>query len=579
MTRAVRWCWIALLIAAIVSRVVALDSVPLNPDEAQLALAAWEGRIENVEKSQASPFLLMGNALLFSFFGAGDGMARLWPVLAGVLLVMTPFLWRRRLGEVGALVAAGLLLCSPLMWVVSRRLDSTIIGLAGGILFLSALLFDTGEETRAPSKTRAVLLAVGLAVGLTGGPAFYDSVLAFAVAWSIWRLLLRGRRPGSLHDWELDLSLHGGIWPLGAGGLVALLMTIGMGSNWSGWSGLGAGLSAWLAEWRIWDPSPSVIGLLLLYEPLLLFLAVLGVVEALKHRSYTPVVFLSVWGLFALLLTSLRPGTSTLSFVVSLIPLALLGGYGISSLEGEMTRANWMWLGLHTLVGFGLWQTALLALARHTVAYSLNGFEFLGVLVIVLLQGLLAAVFALMFSLPLAVRGMLLSVVALLLSLQVSFGWGVAILRPNSPSEPLVTVGTSQDVRRLVRMVEEWAAKQGERQDTLRVALVEGEEEVTSLLRWAFRDWSRLQVVAQWPGDDVDVVIVPEDYNPLLPDFDAWRGMSFVVTTRVQDEFPGCVQTFPPACPDQVRWYLYRKTPVATVAGKVILWVQQEQGF
>ncbi len=89
-----------------------------------------------------SPLLLVGNTFLFALFGAGDGVARLLPALAGVLVVMLPLLWRKHAGEIGALFAAGLILISPLALFAARRVDGAALATLGAGLILSLFLQD-----------------------------------------------------------------------------------------------------------------------------------------------------------------------------------------------------------------------------------------------------------------------------------------------------------------------------------------------------------------------------------------------------------------------------------------------------
>ena len=54
------------------------------------------------------PLLFEANALFYALFGANDFTARIYPALLGVLLVMSPLLFRRWIGRHAALVC-----CSP----------------------------------------------------------------------------------------------------------------------------------------------------------------------------------------------------------------------------------------------------------------------------------------------------------------------------------------------------------------------------------------------------------------------------------------------------------------------------------
>ncbi len=83
-----------------------------------------------------------------------------------------------------------------------------------------------------PRPISAVLLAAGIALGLTGGPSFYDTLLPGLLAWAAYRWITG------------ETSRHGEL-PLLAGLAGALLISTGLGFRWNGWSGPGDGLLAW----------------------------------------------------------------------------------------------------------------------------------------------------------------------------------------------------------------------------------------------------------------------------------------------------------------------------------------------
>jgi uncharacterized protein (TIGR03663 family) len=67
------------------------------------------------------PFQFFGTALTFFLSGgASDYTVRIFPALFGVALIILPFLFRQRLGRLGALVASGLIAFSPTLLYFSR---------------------------------------------------------------------------------------------------------------------------------------------------------------------------------------------------------------------------------------------------------------------------------------------------------------------------------------------------------------------------------------------------------------------------------------------------------------------------
>jgi len=126
LSRALRWVWLGLLALAVGSRLLGLAAAPLSPGESGTALSAWDVVSTGTWPATAdSPLLLTSQTLLFALLGPSEVTARLLPALAGILLVGLPLLWRKDLGDLGALVAAGLLLTSPTSLFTARRVDGT----------------------------------------------------------------------------------------------------------------------------------------------------------------------------------------------------------------------------------------------------------------------------------------------------------------------------------------------------------------------------------------------------------------------------------------------------------------------
>ncbi len=562
------WLWIALLVLAAATRLAALNLVPLTPAEAAAALtsldavrgAGWPPSLED-----GAPLLAMGNAWLFALFGAGDGMARSLPALMGMLLVILPFLWRERLGEWGAVAASLVFLCSPTLLFAARHLEPTTVGLFGAALLLTATVL--------PRPKADLAAALGLAVGMTGGPAFYDLLLAATVAWSLDRLFSSERAPFSLQGWTR---------PVVGGVAAAMLISVGLGTRWRGWAGPGAGLAAWLTEWRFWRIRPTFLGMLALYEPIPLLAALLlppTVVLLLQRQNRFPAWArrVAMTGPMAFLLVVLRPGALPSVVSVAVLPLALWIGYLVRLVTAHIPPKAEGWIALHGGIAFLLWQTALLAIARHTrieLAYASQGLEWLSLFIVFVLQVLLAAAFAMVVPTEMAFAGMGAGIVAVLLAIQVSFAWGIAFVRPTSTAEPLVQEATLPDVWALRQMVDELAVQRGARRDDLHIALLDTSPKMTAVLRWTLRDYAALRRFEHWPDFWADLVITPDAEAFTTSPMAGWQGMSFVAITYPATVRPFCQQLFPPVCPDPLRWYLYRQMDAPSPVEQIILWVQ-----
>ncbi|HOT93314.1 MAG TPA: hypothetical protein PLJ78_16330 [Anaerolineae bacterium] len=570
MSRSIRWAWIVIFVLAAALRLLALNHAPLAPDEAASALASLDAaRGTGWASTTESPLLLVGNSLLFLLFGGGDGLARVIPALAGVALVGLPFLWRKRLGDVGALVAAGLLLLSPIALFASRHLEGTSLGVVGALMVLTALMGDSHD---APfEQVSSLLIGAGLTIGLTGGPSFYDVLLAGLAAWVFYRWIIGASVWSPLRAWARPALI----------GLIgALLVSIGLGWRWNGWSGVAEGLAAWLTSWRVAGGGLPDILLLFLYEPATLFLVLLSLVWAVR-RAEPFAMALALWGFLGLLLVSLRPGATPLALLAAVAPLALLAGYGVQQTCAGIAAPLLPWIGGHGLVSFVFLVPAGLAIAAHannsTVAFlgasgNVNLIYILGTITLLALQILIALLFSLKVPLPMVWRGVTLGLGLMLLVTQVGFAWGLAFVRPTSPAEPAVMASTSPDLRTLQEMLDTLAVRSGQRRDDFEVTVVAAESTTADVLRWTLRDFARLTVKVSWPVDVTGVVVATPGVTPPFADTRGWIGMPFTATQRGAQSIPRCQGLLSLECHDLARWYLFRQMGETPIPEKVVLW-------
>lgn len=575
-SRTLRWAWAGIFAIALATRLLGLNATLLAPVEAAQALPSLDaarglGWVTTAE----SPLLLVGNALLFTMFGPGEGVARLLPALAGALLVLLPLLWRRQLGEYGALSAAALILISPLSLYTARRVDGAALSTLGAGLLLSLLLtaVEDGAVTGRVLDERwtSVVVVAGVAIGLISGPAFYDLIVPGVLAWMglHWigsRRLAQGRwRPAPI------------LTSVGIGVGCAFLISTACSLRWAGWAGLADGAAAWLAGWRVSSDGPTAVGLLALYEPLPLLLVGVGLFALWRSSVLTTSQWaIIVWPLLALVLGTLRPGSTPESVSAVILPAALLGGRMVASIVDAVRPRSWRWIGLHGLVSFVFWIPGLLALTQHASGHAVvdqTALILLGAGVLLGLQALLIFLFLLPLQPNEVWRSALLGTGAVFLVLQVSFATSLAYVRVDSPVEPAVGEATSPDLSHLQATLQDLAVRRGVRQDAFEVILVEGDAELTTLLLWQLRDSAQVVPAAAWSGDVQAIVLSPEA-APLteIGSTEAWRGMSFVATSAYTGPIPRCEQLVPPRCSNGLGWYLYRTTPHPLTSKNVILW-------
>lgn len=139
------------LILALVTRLYALGDRATSHDETTHAKYSWNlytGRGFQHDPLMHGPLLFEASAFFYFLFGVSDFSARLYAALAGVALVMSPWLLRKWLGRLGALFASILLLISPSISYYSRYTRHDVPLLVATLVFLWAILkyFDDGRH-------------------------------------------------------------------------------------------------------------------------------------------------------------------------------------------------------------------------------------------------------------------------------------------------------------------------------------------------------------------------------------------------------------------------------------------------
>ncbi len=138
-----RLIWIGLVATALLSRLVRLGERGMSHDESLHALYSFylAERGEYVhDPMMHGPLLFHLNALVYWLTATvSDYTTRLAPALIGTLLVGSMWWYRRYLGQIGALAAAGLLLVSPALLFHSRYIRNDIYVLFFAVCWIYAV--------------------------------------------------------------------------------------------------------------------------------------------------------------------------------------------------------------------------------------------------------------------------------------------------------------------------------------------------------------------------------------------------------------------------------------------------------
>ena len=149
-----RWeriLYVLILVLALFSRFYMLGERAISHDESIHTKFSWNlyaGDGFQHNPMMHGPLLFEATALIYRFFGPNDFTSRVFEAAVGVVLVMTPFLFRRWLGRSGSLVASGLLLLSPSISYYSRYIRHDVLLMLSAVLLLWVMLrfLESGKK-------------------------------------------------------------------------------------------------------------------------------------------------------------------------------------------------------------------------------------------------------------------------------------------------------------------------------------------------------------------------------------------------------------------------------------------------
>ena len=225
------WAYVALLAAALATRLYDLGGRALHYDEILHAWYSWrfaEGLGYAHTPLTHGPFLFHAAAFTYQVAGASDAASRLLPALFGVALVGLPYFLRRELGTYGALALAWFLLVSPSMLYFGRFIRNDIY-MAVFALAMVAVVFRYRERPR-------TWLLFAWAVLWAFAFASKESAYLLAGTFGLFLLVMAGP---ALWEWARNLRRLDRVGP--AGDLFLVLATLSL-PLWAPLSGLLQGL-------------------------------------------------------------------------------------------------------------------------------------------------------------------------------------------------------------------------------------------------------------------------------------------------------------------------------------------------
>jgi len=309
--------YVLALVLALFCRLWLLGKAPLSDKEAGLALQSLGiAHRESPSLLGPHPGYLLLTAVSFFLMGSNEFAARIWPALAGILLVLAPILFKRYLGRGPALALAFVLALDPGLNAASRQAGDLMLAVVSVVMAFGFLL-----------KSNQSGLGIFTALALLSGPQAWEGLLGLAIAGTIiyiyhpniWsRASIIGGPEGE--DFRPKWK-NGVLWFLVV--LVAVGTLFFLVPN-----GLSAAVGSLVSYIQGWaqPTSTSILAIILalvFYEVLILLVGIWGLFWGLIHREPLD-LFLIVWFLISIILCVAYPARQVSDVVWSLLPLSAL---------------------------------------------------------------------------------------------------------------------------------------------------------------------------------------------------------------------------------------------------------------
>lgn len=178
-----------LIIAALLLHLAELDSVPMAQAEAHQAMRTLQivaPQTPGNAPAPDSPILFVLQSLAFSIMGASELSARLGTVLGGMLLILTPLLFRRFIGRERTFLLAVLLAVSPTIFVVSRQADAFIWTAVFAMTTVALVWRVWADGPRSSSVLWLAASVAGLILLSDSGGPLLAAIMALAAWLALW---------------------------------------------------------------------------------------------------------------------------------------------------------------------------------------------------------------------------------------------------------------------------------------------------------------------------------------------------------------------------------------------------------
>ncbi len=552
---------------------------PLQPDEATVALESLSVLRGEGSRSDVSPLILNGGALLMLMFGASDGVVRALPALAGSILVLLPIWLKPELGKTGVLMSMLFLAISPTLIFATRHTTPEALTATAAL----TVVVCGSHYLRCGNRSAIYIGAVALALMIASGYPSYTYLLVFAgfavasyLAASKKRRAVRARPDEAKSSEETqdsggkEADSQGRL--LGRAGLLttAVFAIVATGA-FRDLRVIQAGLVGPLSEWLSGFGSANLettgtqFATVFAYEGAMIVAALVSAAVILRSRNRFDRML--VWWLGAGAMIGIIGGAEQrLALVAGLVPAALLAGWACGRLldrlgsAGQLTNLIIVALGLLILSVPAYVTITFTSYMSNSAGQRTIALVFLISLVILTIVGLtLSSILQ-----GLGVTWKSFAVVGLVAGLLLTFRLAANLnLHPVANHFELLTpVVTSPDVRRLMYdfgvVVDVLSINRAPRS-------VQIDSDVGPALRWYMRDQENVSFVNDPSGSPGIYIGDPGGEPPLGG---AYVSQRYRIATHGHLRITG---------PEElVRWLMFREGYTYPTGRDVVLFARTQ---
>ncbi len=378
--------YIGLALLSVALRLVQLDYLPLNDGEAHQALAALRAmndRVPGPDLVADSPLSFAANVISFAVMPQNDSAARLPVALAGVLLTLSPVLWRRYINPLPPLIISLLLTISPVSLLAARTSSPVIWTMLLAVIapWLALRFVETHRPTWAIASTAAFAAMIFLAE-----PAGFLTFLALGFGLIFAWLIEDDPNANPLTPLR-DLVRT---WPWTSGALAAgfTLVLVGSAGYWFPAGLTAVGNTIWTGlEGFVKRPAGSPVAfplwIGLRYEIGLWFFGIVAAYRAVREGGFFERALVG-WALASTVWLLGYAGATAAHALWLTLPVSILVGLTVTQWLTERASAIWRvpsWGVLaHAVVTTALWLIAGLMLMMigkrllYDVPYAMTDF-------------------------------------------------------------------------------------------------------------------------------------------------------------------------------------------------------------